>query len=296
MRTMKRTYRQFRDDNLADTAAALTYYAVLSIFSALMALVVVVGLAADPHTITSELTSLVRSIGPPSAAAALKGPIASLAHRHSTAGFLLAVNFGSALWTASGYVGAFMRSSNTIYQVEEGRSSVTLRPLQTLVTLTMVALVTLVLVGLALTGPIAHKVGAVLGVSSATVTIWDIAKWPVMIVVVAAVIAELYYLGPNAKLGGLKSILPGSLFAVVVWLVASIGFAIYVTYFNSYNNVYGALGVIVGVLVALWVINVAILLGAEINAGRQRTHLLASKAAEGEGEVHLEERVTPAPR
>ncbi len=293
--TLKRIYREFRQDNLPDTAAALTYYAVLSIFSALMALVVVVGLVSNPHTIARELTILVKALGPPSAAEALKGPINSLSESHRTAGILLIINFGSTLWTASGYVGTFMRASNVIYEVEEGRSSVKLRPLQVLVTVIMVVVVALILVGLVLTGSIAQKVGAVAGLNATTVTVWEIAKWPVMIILVMAMTSGLYYAGPNAKLRGFKSIIPGALLSVLVWLVSSIGFAIYVVTFNSYNSVYAALGVIVGLLVALWVINVAVLLGAEVNAERERARQIEDHAPGAELELQLEPRSTPKP-
>ena len=170
MQTVKRTLTESGEDNLTDRAASLTYYAVLSIFPALVALVAIVGLVADPVTITRELTKLVSSVGPASAASTFQEPIASLAHGGSTPGILLVVGIAAALWTASGYVGAFMRASNKIYEVEEGRSVIRLRPLQMLVTLVMVLLLALVLVALVVTGPIASRVGSAIGASGAAVT------------------------------------------------------------------------------------------------------------------------------
>ena len=164
--TIKRTLTEFSEDNLTDAAAALTYYAILSLFPALLALVSIVGLVADPHTVTKEMTTLVTSIGPASAAQTFKGPIDGLTKNSGTAGILLIVGIVSALWSASGYVGAFMRASNVIYEVEEGRSLVRLRPLQMLVTLLLVLLLALVLVALVLTGPLASKVGAAVGIGS----------------------------------------------------------------------------------------------------------------------------------
>lgn len=291
--TIKRTLTEFSEDNLTDWAAALTYYAVLSIFPALVALVAIVGLVGNPQTITKDLTDIVTKIGGASAASSLKGPIMGLTKSSGTAGILLIVGVASALWTASGYVGAFMRASNTIYEVEEGRSFFKLRPLQMLVTLVVVILLALVLVALVLTGPVASKVGSSIGVGASAVTIWDIAKWPVLLVVVMFMVAVLYYAAPNAGLRGFKSILPGSLLAIVVWLVASAGFAFYVANFGSYNKTYGALGAVIALLVWLWITNVAILLGAEVNAERERTHQLKDGTPGAERELQLDERSEP---
>jgi membrane protein len=296
VQTVKRTLTEFGEDNLTDRAASLTYYAVLSIFPALVALVAIVGLVADPVTITRELTKLVSSVGPASAASTFQEPIASLAHGSSTPGILLVVGIAAALWTASGYVGAFMRASNKIYEVEEGRSVIRLRPLQMLVTLVLVLLLALVLVALVVTGPIASRVGSAIGASGATVTAWDIAKWPVLLVVVTFMIAVLYYASPNARLRGLKSIIPGSLLAVGVWLLASAGFAYYVANFGSYNKVYGALGAVVVFLVWLWITNLAILVGAEVNAERERSRQLRAGTPGAERELQLRERTVPKPR
>lgn len=164
--TLKRTLTEFRGDNLTDKAAALTYYAVLSIFPALVAMIAVVGLVGNPQTITTELTKLASSLGPASAAQTFKGPIASLARGNSATGILLIIGVASALWTASGYVGTFMRAFYTIYEVEEGRSFLKLRPLQMLVTLILVMLLALALVALVVTGPIASGVGSAIGAST----------------------------------------------------------------------------------------------------------------------------------
>ena len=206
---------------------------------------------------------------------------------------MLIVGIAAALWTASGYVGAFMRASNVIYEVEEGRSIVKLRPLQMLVTLVLVLLLALVLVALVLTGPLAEAVGSAVGLGSAAVTAWDIAKWPVLLAVVVVMIALLYYASPNAKLRGVKSILPGAALAVVVWLVASAGFAFYVANFGSYDKTYGTLGGVVVFLVWVWLTNVAILLGAELNAERERSRQLEDGTPGAERELQLDERSEP---
>jgi membrane protein len=198
------------------------------------------------------MTDIVTSIGPASAADTFKGPIQGLTEGRGAAGILLIRGIAAALWTASAYVGAFMRASNVIYEVEEGRSFIKRRPLQMLVTLVLVVLLALVLVALVLTGPVAKEIGSAVGVGSAAVTVWDIAKWPVLLVVVAFMIALLYYASPNAKLRGLKSIVPGAALALVVWLPASAGFAFYVASLGSYNKTYGALGGVIVFLAWLW--------------------------------------------
>ena len=167
VQTLKRTMTEFSEDNLTDSAAALTYYAVLSIFPALLAMISIVGLVGDPQTIVKTLTDIVSSIGPASAVDTFKGPIEGLTKSSGTAGIMVIVGIAAALWTASGYVGAFMRASNVIYEVEEGRSFFKLRPLQMLVTLALVVLLALVLVSLVLTGPIAGAVGSAVGLSDA---------------------------------------------------------------------------------------------------------------------------------
>ena len=293
LQTIKRTLSEFSEDNLTDSAAALTYYAILSIFPALLALVAIVGLVGDPQTVTKEMTTLVTSIGPASAAQTFKAPIEGLTKSSGTAGILLIVGIASALWTASGYVGAFMRASNVIYEVEEGRSIIKLRPLQMLVTVVLVVLLALVLVALVLTGPLASKVGSAVGIGSSAVTVWNIAKWPVLLIVVSFMIALLYYASPNAKLRSLRSIVPGAFLAVVLWLVASAGFAFYVANFGSYNKTYGTLGGIIIFLVWMWITNVAILLGAEINAERERSRQLRDGTPGAEREIQLDERSEP---
>jgi membrane protein len=293
IQTLKRTMTEFSEDNLTDSAAALTYYAVLSIFPALLAMISIVGLVGDPQTIIKTLTDVVSSIGPASAVDTFKGPIESLTKSSGTAGIMVIVGIASALWTASGYVGAFMRASNVIYEVEEGRSFIKLRPLQMLVTAVLVVLLALVLVALVLTGPIASAVGSAVGLGGTAVTVWNIAKWPVLFLVVVFMITLLYYASPNAKLGGLKSIVPGSALAIVIWLVASAAFAFYVANFGSYNKTYGALGGVIIFLVWLWITNVAILLGAELNAERERSRQLKEDIPGAEREIQLEERSEP---
>jgi membrane protein len=293
VQTLKRTMTEFSEDQLTDRAAALTYYAVLSIFPALIALVSIVGLVGDPATVTKSLTDIVSSVGPASAVDTFKGPIEGLTKSSGTAGLLLIVGIATAIWTASGYVGAYMRASNVIYEVEEGRSFIKLRPLQMIVTLVLVLLLAIVLVAVVLTGPLASAVGSAVGIGSSAVTAWNIAKWPVLLAMVVVMIALLYYASPNAKLRGVKSILPGAILAVVVWLVASAAFAFYVANFGSYNKTYGALGGVIVFLVWLWITNLAILFGTELNAEQERSKQLEEGRPGAERELQVDERSEP---
>ena len=294
--TLKRTLMEFKEDNLTDRAAALTYYATLSIFPALIAMVSIVGVVGDPESVTDTLTDVVNRMGPASAADTFADPIREVTGSRSSAGLGLVIGIASALWTASAYVGAFMRASNEIYEVEEGRGIVKLRPLQVLVTFVLVVLLGVVLAAVVVTGPVAEEIGSRIGLGDAAVTAWDIAKWPVLAAIVLLMLALLYYSAPNARLPGFRWISPGSVLAVLVWVVASAGFALFVANFGSYNKTYGALAAVIVALVWLWITNVAILLGAELNAEVERSRELRAGVPGAERKLQLEPRSTPRPR
>ncbi len=290
--TLKRTFKEFKEDNLTDWSAALTYYAVLSLFPALIALVSIVGLVADPATITRVLTETISAISPASAVETFQAPIEDITADQGAAGIGLVVGLAGALWTASGYVGAFIRASNSIYEIEEGRPFWKLRPLQILVTLILVLMLALVFLGLVVSGPLAEALGGAVGLSGTAVTIFQIAKWPVLLVVVMVMLAILYYASPNAKLPGFKWISPGSVVAVILWILASALFAFYVANFASYNKTYGTLGGVVTFLVWMWITNLAVLFGAELNAELERSRELEA-GEPAEEEIQLEPRDAP---
>jgi membrane protein len=290
---LRRTITEFSEDNLTDWAAALTYYGLLALFPALIALVSLVGLFADPQTTAQKLTEIVTQIGPSSGAETFSGPIESITSNQSAAGILFVVGLVGALWSASGYVGAFMRASNVIYETPEGRPIWRLRPLQMAITLIMVLLVALLAVALVLTGPIVDAVAGPLGISSTATTIWDVAKWPVMIAIVITIIAVLYYSTPNVKLRGFKWVTPGSILALLVWLIASAAFALYVANFGSYDKTYGTLGGVVVMLMWLWITNLALLFGQELNAERERGLELEEGTPRADREIQLEPRSEP---
>ncbi|MBA2530266.1 MAG: YihY/virulence factor BrkB family protein [Euzebyales bacterium] len=294
--TLKRTFKEFSQDNLTDWAAALTYYGVLALFPALIALVSIVGLVGDPASTTETLTQVVTQIGPASAAQALRGPIESITSNPGGAGTALILGLLGALWSASGYVGGFMRASNVIFETPEGRPIWKRRPLQMLVTLVMVILAAVVTLSLVLTGPIVSAVATPLGIGGVAVTAWNYAKWPVLIVIVLAMITLLYYASPNVKLRGLRWLAPGALLALLVWLLASVAFAFYAANFGSYNKTYGTLAGVVVFLVWLWITNVAILFGAELNAERERSAELREGVHGADREIQLQPRNEPKNR
>jgi membrane protein len=291
--TIKRTATEFQEDNLSDWAAALTYYGLLSLFPALIAMVSLIGIFGDPKSTTQSLTEIVNELGPKSATETFKGPIESITESSGTAGIAFVLGLAAALWSASGYVGAFTRASNIIYETPEGRPFWKLRPLQILVTLVMILLMALLAVSLVLTGPVVSAVAEPIGVGSTAVDVWNIAKWPVMALVFLVAIGVLYYATPNVKLRGFKWVTPGSLVAIVVWIVASALFAFYVSNFGSYDKTYGTLGGLIALLVWFWITNLAILFGHQLNAERERSLEIEEGRPRAEREIQLEPRDEP---
>jgi membrane protein len=284
--TLRRTWSEFREDGLTDWAAALTYYGLLSLFPALLAIASVVGLVADPR----ELTDAALEIAPASTAESLQGPIDSMTSNSGAAGLALVLGLAGALWGASGYVGGFARASNVIYEVREGRPFWKLRPLQLLITLVMVLMIAAVTLAIVLTGPVVEALAEPLGIADPVVTAWDVAKWPVLVLVVVAMFTLLYHASPNVRPRGVRSVVPGVVLSLVVWLVASAGFALYVAFFANYDRTYGTLGGVVVLLVWLWITNIALLLGAELNAERERAAELREGVPGADRQIRLPRR------
>jgi membrane protein len=260
--------QEFREDNMTDWAAALTYYGILSIFPALIVFVSVIGLIGAP--VTEPLLDNVGAFAPSEARDILTNAIRELERSRGAAGVLFLVALAGALWAASGYVAAFIRAANVVWDVEEGRPIWKTLPLRIAVTLALIVLLAVSALIVVFTGPLAERAGDVIGVSGAAVTAWDIAKWPILVLLVALMLAILYYAAPNVRQPGFRWITPGSILAVAVWIIASAAFALYVANFGSYNKTYGSLGGIVIFLVWLWLTNVSVLLGAELNAELER--------------------------
>ena len=266
---LKRTWSEFREDNMTDWAAALTYYSVLAIFPALLAVVSVLGLIGP--SATQPLIDNINTLAPGPAKDLLISAIRNIQHSSGAAGVLFVVSIALAIWSASGYVAAFMRASNVIYDVGEGRPIWKTLPTRVLTTLALLVMLALVAVGVTVTGSVASSVGQSLGVGDTAVTVWGIAKWPVVVLVVMAMFGLLYWAAPNVKHPRFRWVTPGSIAGVVLWIVASVLFAVYVGNFSSYNKTYGALGGVIVFLVWLWISNIAVLLGAVMNAEIERS-------------------------
>jgi membrane protein len=284
---LRKTAREFGTDQCTDLAAALTYYAVLSLFPALVVVVSLLGVFGQGQRTTDAVLQIVGDVGPASAVDTLRAPIQQLVESPS-AGFALIVGMVGALWSASGYIGAFGRAMNRIYEVEEGRPVWKLRPIQLLLTLIGLALAAAVAFMLAVSGPIASAVGHAIGLGSVAETIWSVARWPVMLVFVVLVVATLYYATPNVQQPKFRWISVGAGVAILIWILASVGFGFYVGNFGSYNKTYGALAGVIVFLLWLWITNLALLFGAELDAELERgRQLQAGIAAERDLQLPL---------
>jgi membrane protein len=290
---LKRTVKEFREDNITDWAAALTYYSVLALFPALLALVAIVGLVGQYPQTTNTILDILRGAGAgDSLVDSVGNTINGIVQNKGGAGALLGFGLLAALWSASGYIGAFMRASNAIWEIPEGRPFWKLRPLQVAVTLAMVMLLAFVLIALVVSGPLAESIGDQVGLGSAAVTTYSIVKWPLMAAVVIVMLAALYYVAPNAQLPKFQWISPGAIVALVIWAVATVGFFFYVSNFGSYNATYGALGGAISMLVWLWISNIAILFGQQLNSEIERARELTA-GIPAESDIQLPLRQTP---
>jgi membrane protein len=256
-------------------------------------LVALVGLFGQYPETTDAIFKMIRQLGPESAVDTFKHPVESVVRQKGGAGALLGIGLLGALWSASGYLGAFIRASNVIYGTDEGRPFWKLRPMQIVLTVILVLLTAAVALSLVASGSIAEAVGEGIGLGSTAVTIWDLAKWPVLAVIVLVIIGILYRVAPNVRLPSWRWLSPGAVLAIVIWVVASAAFAFYVSHLGSYNSTYGSLGAVAIFLVWLWLTNLAILLGAEFNAELERERELAG-GEPAEDELQLEPKDTRA--
>ncbi|WP_410611461.1 YihY/virulence factor BrkB family protein [Amycolatopsis sp. lyj-109] len=289
---LKRTFKQFNRDNLTDWAAALTYYGVLSLFPGIIVLTAILGLLG-PDKIQTVIDTI-NQVVPGQGKDILVGAIKELTGSRSLAGPLAIIGLLGALWSASGYIGAFMRASNAIYGMPEGRPIWKVIPLRVALTIGIVVLLALCALGVVATGSVARRIGDLIGLGSTGILVWEIAKWPVIAVLVSVAFALLYWVGPNVRQPSFKWLTPGGLLAVVLWVLASAGFALYVANFGSYNKTYGSLAGVIVFLVWLWISNLAILLGAELDAELARGRTIEAGREEDQEEPFLPPRDTKA--
>jgi membrane protein len=287
---LKRTVSEFREDNLTDWAAALTYYGVLSIFPALIVLISVLGLIGE--SATQPLIDNLGSVAPGPAKDIVTSAIENIEGSQGAAGVFFVIGLAAAIWSASGYVGAFMRASNAIYDIGEGRPIWKTLPLRVGLTVLLMVLTAVSAVAVTLSGGLAKEVGSVIGVGDTAVDIWNLAKWPVLLLFVSFLFAVLYWAAPNVKQAGFRWITPGGVLAVAGWVIASVAFAFYVSNFGSYNKTYGALAGPIVFLVWLWISNIMILLGAEFNAELERGRAIEGGMRPEDKEPFVEPRDT----
>ncbi|GIF23199.1 membrane protein [Actinoplanes tereljensis] len=271
---LKRTFKQFSQDNVSDWAAALTYYGVLSIFPGLLVIVSLLGMLSSNGQQTVQ--NAVHELAPNPELQKIVGTVLDQVKDPGAAGFAAIVGILVAFWSASGYTAAFMRASNAVYDVPEGRPIWKTLPIRVGVTAVVGVMLVLSAAIVIFTGDLAKIVGDKVGLGSAAVLTWDIAKWPVLLILVSLMFAILYWASPNAKTGGFRWVSPGGIFAVLLWILASVAFAIYLANFANYNKTYGAVGGVIAFLVWLWITNIAILLGAELDAELERGRAIAA--------------------
>ncbi|MBT2515374.1 YihY/virulence factor BrkB family protein [Arthrobacter sp. ISL-30] len=286
----KKTFREFTRDQCPDLSAALTYYAVLSLFPGLLALVSLLGVFGQAERTTSAVLEIAQGIAPGGTVDIIRDPVQELVSSPA-AGLTLVVGIAAGLWSAAGYVGAFGRAMNRVYEIDEGRGFVKLRGTMLGVTVASVLIVAVLAAMLVLTGPVAEAVGNVIGLGGAFLTAWNIAKWPVIVALVVLLIAILYYSTPNVKQPKFRWMSIGSFIALVVFVLASLGFGFYVANFSNYNRTYGAIGGVIVLLLWLWIMNMSLLFGAEFDAEMERGRQLQA-GIEAEETLQLPPRDT----
>ncbi|WP_435972333.1 YihY/virulence factor BrkB family protein [Streptomyces sp. Qhu_M48] len=288
---LRGTLREFKDDELTDRAAALTYYGILAVFPALLALVSLLGIAGE--SATRQVLDNIQKLAPGPARDVITDAVTQIQGNSGLGSVAALVGLVLAVWSASGYIAAFIRTSNAVYDMPEGRPVWKILPLRLVLTVTLMILLVLSALIVVFTGGLAQHAGDALGVGSTAMTVWSIAKWPVLVLLVTTMIALLYWAAPNAKGRGFTWITPGSFLALLLWMIASAGFAFYVANFSSYNKTYGALAGVIVFLVWLWISNLAVLLGLEFDAEMSRQRAVVGGHPEGE-EPYVEPRDTRA--
>lgn len=274
-----RALRQFKQDHITDRAAALTYFGVLSLFPAMLVVVSILGLLRP--SITNQVLTNIGQLAPGGVRTFLNSVIHQTEGRAGAASAAAIIGIVVALWSASGYVAAFMRATNTIYGVDEGRPIWKTAPVRLGVTIAVMVMLVISALIVVLTGPIASQLGHAIGIGNTAVLVWDIAKWPVLLVLISVMFSLLYWACPNVKQPGFRWITPGGVLAVVVWLIASGAFAVYVSFAGSYNKTYGSLATVIIFLLWLWITNIAILLGAEFNAETEHQRAIQAGLSAG---------------
>ncbi|MFJ3490642.1 YihY/virulence factor BrkB family protein [Leifsonia aquatica] len=290
MFVVRKAFREFITDQCTDIAAALTYYAVLSLFPALIALVSLLGVFGQGKKGVEALLGIIQDVAPGSTVDVIRGPVENFA-KSPAAGVALVLGIVIAIWSASGYVGAFARGMNRIYEIDEGRPFWKLKPQQLLVTIIAIVLMLVVALILVVSGPVTKSLGSALGIGEVPQVVWSIIKWPILLLVVILILAILYYAAPNAKQPKFRWMSMGALIAIIVLAIATLLFGFYVANFSNYDKTYGSLAGVIVFLLWLWIANLALLFGAEFDAEVERGRELQA-GIEAEEQIQLPPRDT----
>lgn len=286
---LRRTFGEFKEDELTDRAASLTYYGVLSLFPALLVLVSLLGVAGE--SVTDSILDNLTQLTPGSARDVITSAVQQLQGNADTGSVMAIVGLALAVWSASGYVAAFIRTSNVVYDIPEGRPVWKVLPVRLGLTVVLMVLAVASSLIVVFTGGLAQQAGAAFGIGDTALTVWSIAKWPVLVVLATIMIAILYWATPNARVRGFRWITPGSFLALLIWMIASAGFAFYVATFASYNKTYGTFAGVIVFLLWLWITNLAILLGLEFDAELARERAIVG-GHPADAEPYVEARDT----
>ena len=261
----KRAFQRFQKDEMSDRAAALTYYSLLSLFPALLFGVAALGFFGRQALITDAADYLLQAGAPRETVNAVTKALASAQSQRSTAFTALIVALGTSLYGASGAFGAVGRALNVVYRVEEGRNFIRKKAHDIGWTAALLVLIVITFALIFVGGSVADDLFGKIGLGSVAADIWMIARWPAALVFAMLVYAIVYYAAPNVEVPRFQFITPGAVVGVVAWIVASGGFFFYVSHFSSYSATYGAFAAVVILLVWLWLTNMVLLLGAELN-------------------------------
>jgi membrane protein len=293
--TLKRAFAEFRADDMPTWAAALTYYAVLSLFPALIVFVALLGVFGEYPKTSDAVLEVIGRLGPESAVQTLRDTIEGVVRDSGGAGALLGVGLLGAIWSASGYIGAFFKAANSIYDVQEGRPFAKLKPLQLALTVAFLVVAALGAMAFGVSGDVARTVFDVVGVGATAQEVWTYARLPVMAVLVTVLIALLYWAAPNVRQPKLRWLTPGGALGLVLMLAASALFGLYVANFGNYDKTYGTLAFVPLFMIWLWIANLALLFGAEVDAELARGKRIEEGMRPVDKEPFLPPREEPDP-
>jgi membrane protein len=273
---LKRTLSEFGEDGGSDLAAALTYFAIMSLAPMLLALSTALSFLGQKDATQTAVRDLGEQLGlQEQTITTVIGYLDSMG-QSGAAGILLVIGLVGALWSASNYVNAFSRMMNRVYEIQEGRPVWKLRPWLLALTVVILLLLITMVLSITLSGSVSELFFGAIGLSGTADMIWNIAKWPFLVLMLVVIVALLYWGTPNVRQPKFRWLSPGAALAVVVAIVATAAFGLYVANFGNYNKTYGAIGGVIVALLLIYIINNVLVLGAELDAELERGRELAA--------------------